>query len=150
MQYKRIMFVCLGNICRSQMAQCVFTQMAMTAGLDVTVDSAGTSDEEEGNPIYPAAARQLREEGVPVLRHLATKLEASDYDKWDVFFAMEQRNVSGMLRIFGGDPQDKIIRLLDLTERPRDIADPWWTGDFDRAYADICEGCSALLETFTR
>ncbi len=142
-----IVFVCLGNICRSPMAECVFSDMLFKSGASgkIKVYSAGTSREEEGNGIYPAAMRKLREEGVPVLKHFATPLTSSDYDRYDLFVGMETRNVEAMRRIFSGDKQGKIMRLLDCTERPRDIADPWWTGDFDRAYLDIREGCEALL-----
>ncbi len=142
-----IVFVCLGNICRSPMAECIFTDMLVKSGVagKVKVCSAATSREEEGNGIYPATMRKLREEGIPILKHFATPLTRADYDRYDLFVGMETRNIDGMRRIFSGDKQGKIMRLLDCTERPRDIADPWWTGDFDRAYRDIREGCEALL-----
>ncbi len=144
----KIMFVCLGNICRSPMAECVFADMIAKRGLTgkLRVSSAATSSEEEGNGIYPPAARKLREEKVPVLLHFATPLTPSDYDNYDLFVGMEERNLTAMRRIFKGDPQGKLTRLLDASNRPRDIADPWWTGDFDRAYNDIREGCEALMD----
>lgn len=142
-----IMFVCLGNICRSPMAECVFADMAQKRGLasKIKASSAATSREEYGNGIYPAAARKLREEGIPILPHFATPLSPSDYDKYDLFVGMESRNLAAMRRIFGGDHDGKFVRLLDCCENPRDIDDPWWTGDFDRAFADISEGCEGLL-----
>lgn len=131
------------------MAECIFSDMLEKSGASgkVKVYSAGTSREEEGNGIYPAAVRKLREEGVPVLRHFATPLTRADYDRYDLFVGMETRNVDSMRRIFSGDAQGKVVRLLDFCERPRDIADPWWTGDFDKAFCDIREGCEALLAT---
>ena len=142
-----IMFVCLGNICRSPMAECIFVDMLEKCGAKgkVRVASAATSREEEGNGIYPPAARKLREEKVPVLLHFATPLTRDDYDRYDLFIGMEERNISAMRRIFGGDKDGKLMRLLDCSDRPRDIADPWWTGDFDRAFRDIKEGCEALI-----
>ncbi len=144
----KVMFVCLGNICRSPMAECIFADMLEKCGATgkVAVFSAATSDEEEGNPIYPPAAAKLRKERVPVRPHRAVPLARSDYDRYDLFVGMEQRNISNMLRIFGDDKHNKIMRLLDCTDSPRDIADPWWTGDFDKAFRDISYGCRSLLE----
>ncbi|MDE5602127.1 MAG: low molecular weight phosphotyrosine protein phosphatase [Clostridia bacterium] len=148
----RIMFVCLGNICRSAMAECIMTDIVKRRGLDSAfyIDSAGTSSEEDGNGIYPAAARKLKEMGVPLLSHRAKQLTRDDYDKFDFIFCMEQRNVDSAKRIFGGDKDGKVMRLLDITDNPRNIADPWWTGDFDRAYADIVEGCELALDYVSR
>ncbi len=143
----KIMFVCLGNICRSPMAECIMAQRVRTLGLDgkIKVGSAGTSSEEEGNPIYPPAARKLRQEGVNILPHFATKLTKEDYALYDMFVGMESSNLAAMRRIFQGDPDGKVKRLLDFTESPSDIADPWWTGDFHAAYSDICRGIDGLL-----
>ncbi len=143
----RVMFVCLGNICRSAMAESVFRHMIKERGLSdkFVVDSAGTSSEEEGNGIYPAAAKKLREMNIVVSPHRAKKLTKSDYDDFDLFLCAEERNVEAAKRIFGGDREGKVMRLLDLSDSPRNIADPWWTGDFDKAYADIREGCEALI-----
>ena len=144
----KIMFVCLGNICRSAMAECIMTDMVKRKGLAsyFRIDSAGTSSEEEGNGIYPAAARKLSEMSVPTLPHRAKQLTMSDYDEFDVILCMEQRNVDSAKRILGGDKNGKVKRLLDLSDNPRNIADPWWTGDFDTAYADIVEGCELVLD----
>ena len=144
----KVMFVCLGNICRSAMAECVMSHLVKERGLEgeFVIDSAGTSDEEAGNDIYPPAMRKLRAEGVEVLPHRAKQLKPSDYDKYDLFLCAEQRNVSSAKFILGGDKDGKVKRMLDLSEDPRNIADPWWTGDFDKAYADIVEACESLLE----
>lgn len=144
----RVMFVCLGNICRSAMAECVMKQLVKQKGLDgkFYISSAGTSNEEEGNPIYPPAKRKLQSEGVEVVPHFAAKLKPSDYDKYDLFLCAEERNVMSATRIFGGDSQNKIKRMLDFSAQPRNIADPWWTGDFDAAYDDIVEACETLID----
>lgn len=148
----RIMFVCLGNICRSAMAECIMTQLVEQRGLSdkFYIDSAGTSSEEEGNGIYPAAARKLREAGVKVLPHTAKRLRVEDYDRFDLFLCMEQRNVDSAKRILRGDKDNKVIRLLDLSAEPRNIADPWWSGDFDTAYNYIAEGCVCLFDYSAR
>lgn len=148
----RVMFVCLGNICRSAMAECIMTDMVKQRGLEsmFRIDSSGTSSEEEGNGIYPAAARKLTQMGVRVLPHRAKQLSIDDYDKFDAFFCMEQRNVDSAKRILGGDRDGKVKRLLDITDNPRNIADPWWTGDFDKAYADIVEGCEYAFDYASR
>ncbi|MCI8733151.1 MAG: low molecular weight phosphotyrosine protein phosphatase [Clostridia bacterium] len=143
----RVMFVCLGNICRSAMAECIMTDLVKQKGLDgeFVIASAGTSDEEEGNLVYPPAARKLREMGVEVLSHSAKQLKASDYGDYDLFLCAEQKNVTAAKRIMGGDSDGKIILMLDLSGNPRNIADPWWTGDFTKAYEDISEACECLL-----
>lgn len=148
----KVMFVCLGNICRSAMAECIMSQLVRERGLEneFKIDSAGTSSEEEGNCVYPSAARKLREMGVEVLPHYAKKLSLSDYERFDLFLCAEQRNVDSAKRIFGGDKEGKVMRLLDLSANPRNIADPWWTGNFDEAYSDILEGCQSLLDYSTR
>lgn len=143
----KIMFVCLGNICRSPMAECVMSHMLKNRGLDsyISVASSATSDEEYGNPIYPPAQRKLREQNIPVLNHRATTLKASDKNVYDYIIGMEDRNVMAIHRIVG-DCQSKICRLLDFSSNPRNIADPWWTGNFDVTYSDIVEGCECLID----
>lgn len=145
---KKILFVCHGNICRSPMAECVLKHMVKSQGRagDFFVDSAATSREEIGNPIYPPAVRKLKAEGVPLTGHRAVQMTREDYDKYDLLLAADSANVRNMTRITGGDPEGKIRRLLDYTRRPRDIADPWYTGNFDITYDDIVEGCEALLK----
>lgn len=144
----KVMFVCLGNICRSAMAECVMTHIVKERGLEkeFVIDSAGTSDEEEGSDIFPPAKRKLCEEGIVVLPHRAKQLKPSDYGRFDLFLCAEQRNVTSARFIFDGDNGGKVIRMLDLSKDPRNIADPWWTGDFDKAYGDIVEACESLFE----
>ena len=145
---KKILFVCHGNICRSPMAECVMKNMVKERGISAEfyIDSAATSREEIGNPIYPPAVRKLKAEGIPLTGHRAIQMTKDDYDKYDPLLAADSANVRNMTRIAGGDPEGKIRRLLDYTSRPRDIADPWYTGNFDVTYDDIVEGCEALLE----
>ena len=142
-----ILFVCLGNICRSPMAEFVFRDMVQKQGLGdrFSVASAATSTEELGNPVHPGTQRRLAREGISTRGKTAVQLTRRDYQRYDYLIGMEQRNLSGMLRILGSDPAGKVHRLLDFTDRPRDIADPWYTGDFDRTYDDVVEGCRGLL-----
>ena len=128
------------------MAECIMTDIVKKRGLqnEFSISSAATSYEEEGNPIYPPARRKLLEKGVEVLSHHATVMERADKDKYDLIVAMEERNLRAIYRIIG--ESDKVHRLLDFSSRPRDIADPWWTGDFEIAYNDIVEGCECLLD----
>ena len=143
----KILFVCHGNICRSAMAECVMDMLIRQRGLEdaLSADSAATSAEEIGNPIYPPAARKLREKGVPVLPHAARRMTAADYGKYDLLIGMDDANIRSMIRIAGGDTAGKIRRLLDYTDRPGQVADPWYTGDFEATWRDVSEGCRALL-----
>ena len=142
----KIMFVCLGNICRSPMAECVMSQMLKERKLDdkIKVASSATSFEEVGNPIYPPARRKLQAEGVSVLDHRAVRITPSDAKEYDYIVGMEERNVRAIKQIVGD--VSNVFRLLDFTDNPRDIADPWWTGNFDITYDDIEEGCKGLIE----
>ncbi|MCR4807143.1 MAG: low molecular weight phosphotyrosine protein phosphatase [Lachnospiraceae bacterium] len=149
----RILFVCLGNICRSPMAEFIMKDLVDKRGLSdkFHIESAGTSDEEIwngiGNPVYPPARDELRRHGITdVSGKQARQIRRSDYDKYDLIIGMEQRNIHTMLRIFGSDPEGKIKRLLDYSDRPRDISDPWYTRNFESAYNDIFEGCTSLLD----
>lgn len=143
----RILFVCLGNIGRSPMAEFIMKDMIHKSGMDshFIIDSAGTSSEELGNPVHPGTRNKLKKYGISCDGKTATQLQKSDYNKYDLIIAMEQSNVREIMRIFGRDPQKKVMRLLDKAERPRDIADPWYTGDFDKTYDDIHEGCEELM-----
>ena len=143
----RVLFVCLGNICRSPMAEMIFREMLRDNGLAeaVEAESAATSTEELGNPIYPPAWAELRRRGVPCLPHAARVMQRADYAAYDLLIGMENRNLRAMERIAGGDPMGKMHRLMDFTARPGDVADPWYTGDFVAAYRDIREGCEGLL-----
>ena len=140
----KILFVCHGNICRSTMAQCVFSDLAARAGERFFVDSAAVSAEELGNPIYPPAARKLREKGVPILPHRARQITERDYKEFDLIVAMDEYNLRNLRRRLP-DTAGKYRLLLDFTDRPGEVADPWYTGDFETAYRDILEGCRGLL-----
>lgn len=147
-QKTRILFVCHGNICRSTMAQFVMEELARRAGREgeFVIDSAATSSEELGNPPHRGTVRKLREEGIPVGEHRARRLRSEEYESWDHIVYMDAENAWGISRILGGDPDGKVSRLLDWTSRPGDVADPWYTGDFDATYRDVLAGCRALLE----
>ena len=149
---KKIMFVCHGNICRSPMAEFIFKDMLRKKGIEqeFTVSSSATSTEEIwngiGNPVYPPAKAELLKHGITCEGKRAVQLKKSDYDKYDIFLAMDSMNIRNIVRIFGADPLGKVHKLMDLTARPGDVADPWYSGRFDVAYADIYEGCTALLK----
>lgn len=145
----RILFVCYGNICRSTMAQSVMTELVRRAGLTgrFEIDSAATSDEEIGNGLHPGTQRTLKRYGIPCVPHRARQMTKADYDRFDLLIGMEKRNLRDMTAITGGDPEGKIERLLERTDDKRDIADPWYTGDFETTYADVLKGCKALLES---
>ena len=119
-------------------------QRGLEAAFEIA--SAATSDEELGNPVYPPARRMLAAHGIDCAGKRAVQLTRADYDRYNLLFGMEQRNVQRMRAICGGDPAGKIARLLDGTPRPRDIADPWYTGDFQSTWDDLLEGCTALLD----
>ena len=142
-----VLFVCHGNICRSTMAQFVMEDLVRRAGREdeFVIDSAATSSEELGNPPHHGTVAKLRAEGVPVGRHRARRMRREEYDSWDHIVYMDAENARGLGRILGGDPDGKVSRLLDWTARPRDVADPWYTGDFDATYRDVRAGCEALL-----
>ena len=139
----KILMVCHGNICRSPMAEFVMRAMAEEAGLGgrISVASAATSTEELGNPVYMPARRKLAEHGLSCDGKRAVQMKKADYARYDHIFYMDAWNLRNILRITGGDPAGKLHPLLE----GRDIADPWYTGDFDRAYADIERGCRAWL-----
>ncbi len=128
------------------------TMLIRQRGLEgrLSADSAATSGEEIGNPIYPPAARKLREKGVPVLPHAARRMTAGDYAGYDLLIGMDDANIRNMNRIAGGDPDGKIRRLMDYTARPGEVADPWYTRDFESAWRDVSEGCQALLDALEK
>lgn len=143
----RILFVCHGNICRSPMAEFVMKDLVEKAGRAEVfhIASAATSREEIGNPVYPPARRKLAEHGISCDGHAARQLTREDYDAFDLLIGMDSANLRNMRRICGGDPEGKLRLLLDFTDRPGDVADPWYTGDFDATWRDVDEGCRALL-----
>ena len=138
----KICFVCLGNICRSPMAEYIMKKKLKDLNLDkeFLIVSKATSYEEQGNDIYPPAKRKLEEENIPYSNHSATRLEPDDYTKYDYFICMEERNISNTLRIFGSDPNNKITKLLN-----KDIADPWYTGNFNDTFNDLNFGLDQLI-----
>ena len=144
----RILFVCHGNICRSPMAEYVMKDLVRKRGLDndVFVDSAATSTEEIGNPVHRGTRRALRDHGVPCGNHRARQITRADYDAYDLIVGMDEANIRSMRRVFDGDPQSKLRKLLEFAGSARDIADPWYTGDFETTYDDIVAGCEGLLE----
>ena len=144
----KILFVCHGNICRSPMAEFVMKDLVQKAGLShqIQVDSAATSSEEIGNPIHYGTRCKLQEKGIPFDDHRARRMTKRDYETYDLLIGMETMNIRNMMRITQGDPLHKISRILDHTPHPRDIDDPWYTGNFDITYEQIREGCEALLQ----
>ncbi len=143
----KVMFVCLGNICRSPMAEFVLKDLVRKQNLEdkFYIASAATSSEEIGNGVHYGTVKKLNSLNIPIENRVATKLKSSDYEKYDYIIGMEQSNVINIMRIIGNDPENKVYRLLDFSENPRDIADPWYTGNFDKTYEDILEGCNAFL-----
>lgn len=144
----KILFVCHGNICRSPMAECVLQDMLAKNGLagQIEVSSAATSTEEIGNPVHPGTLRVLRKQGITSCDHRAVQLKQADYTHYDLIVGMDSANLRNILRITGGDVKGKVHRLLDFTNTPGEIADPWYTGDFDATFCDVYAGCLALLE----
>ena len=144
----KILFVCHGNICRSPMAEFVMKRLARDRGMerDFEIASAATSREEIGNPVYPPARRKLAEHGISCSGKTAVQITAADYDRYDYIILMDSNNRRNLRRIIPDDPDGKVRMLTDFTDRPRDVADPWYTGDFERTWQDISEGCSALME----
>ena len=151
MKKRRIMFVCHGNICRSPMAEFIFKDMLKKKGIlaEFTVASSATSSEEiyggVGNPVYPPARAELARHGIRCDGKRAIRLQSSDYEKYDLFVGMDSANIRNMHVILGGDPENKIRKLMDYTSRHGDVADPWYSDRFDIAYRDIYEGCEGLL-----
>ena len=144
----KILFVCLGNICRSPMAEFLFKDILKNRGLEneYIIESAGTSNEEEGNPVHYGTREKLNSIGISTKGKYARQLRKEDYKKYDYIIGMEQRNIRDILRIVGQDKDNKVYRLLDFSSKPRDIADPWYTGNFDLTYADIMEGLKGFMK----
>ena len=145
----KILFVCHGNICRSPMAEFVMRDMIARAGLShaISVASAATSSEELGNPVYPPVRSLLRTHGIDCSGKTARQMTAADYDNYDLLICMDGANLRNMQRICGGDPDNKMHLLLDYTDRPGSVADPWYTRDFEATWRDVQRGCAALLES---
>ncbi|MBQ1271069.1 MAG: low molecular weight phosphotyrosine protein phosphatase [Clostridia bacterium] len=144
----KILFICHGNICRSPMAEYVMRDLAEKAGLGdaVTVDSAAVSSEEIGNPVYPPARAKLASVGIKNITHRARKMTPADYDAFDLLVCMDRSNLRRMEAITGGDPEGKMSLLMSHCGEDREVADPWYTGNFDATLSDVTRGCTALLE----
>ena len=144
---KKILFVCHGNICRSPMAEFVMKDLVRKAGLESQyhIESAATSTEELGNEVYPPAKRKLAEHSISCKGKTARQMTRNDYNRFDLLIGMDDWNIRNMQRICGGDPEGKIHKLLDYTYRTGNVADPWYTGDFEATWRDVLEGCQALL-----
>ena len=145
---KKILFICHGNICRSPMAEFVMKDLIKQAGLEgqVQAASAATSTEEIGNPVYPPARRKLTEHGIDCAGKTARQLTSSDYEEYDLLIGMDRANLRNMYRICGGDFMGKMHLLLDYTDHPGEVADPWYTDDFEATWRDVLEGCQGLVE----
>ena len=147
----RVLFVCLGNICRSPMAEFIMKSIISERGLSdrFYIASAATSTDEiwngVGNPVYPPAKRELAKHGISCEGKRAVQITKADYGKYDYILGMEERNIRNILRIVGKDPEHKVKLLLDYSDHPRDIADPWYTGNFESTYRDVVEGCEGFL-----
>lgn len=144
----RILFVCHGNICRSPMAEFVMKDLVKKCGRgeEFHIESAATSTEEIGNGVYPPARRELAAHDIESTGHHARQLRRSDYDKFDLLIGMDEANIRNMTRMCGGDPDGKIHKLLSYVGSNRDVADPWYTGDFRQTWDDVSAGCKALLD----
>ena len=143
----RILFVCLGNICRSPMAEYVMKDLVSKAGVadEFFIASAATSREELGNGVYPPARRKLAEHGISCAGHAARQITEKDYVNYDLIIGMDEENIRNMRRVFSGDPEGKVSLLLDHIGRGGNVADPWYTGDFEATWRDVNDGCRALL-----
>lgn len=152
----RVLFICHGNICRSPMAEFILKDMTAKQGIAsrFVIASAATSTEEiwngTGNPVYPPARKELARHGISCDGKRAVQLTREDYQSYDYLIGMDQQNLRNMHRILGGDPEQKLHLLLDYTEHPGDIADPWYTGDFEKTFQDIEKGCMGLVKELMR
>lgn len=144
----RVLFVCHGNICRSPMAEFVMKDLVKKAGLEgkFHIESAATSKEEIGNPVYPPARHKLAEHGIDCTGKTARQLTRADYDRYDLLVGMDRANLRNMDRLCGGDSDSKIHLLMEFAGRPKaEVADPWYTGDFEATWQDVLEGCRGIL-----
>ena len=148
----KILFVCHGNICRSPMAEFLMKELVRQAGQAEAfcIASAATSAEELGNQVYPPVRRKLAEHGIDCTGKTARQLTRRDYEDWDLLIGMDEENMAGMRRLFGGDPEGKLHMLLEYAGLHQGVADPWYTRDFDAAWQDVTVGCTALLNRLSR
>lgn len=148
----KVAFCCHGNICRSTLSESVFTYKVNTLGLgdQFLIDSFATSTEEVGNPPHRGTVNKLREMDIPLVPHRAKQISWSDYSKFDYIIGMDDWNIKNLRRLLKGDPESKVYKLLTFAGYSRDIADPWYTGDFDATYNDVIEGCEGFMEYLTK
>lgn len=148
----KILFVCHGNICRSPMAEFLFKDFVEKKGVaeQFEIASAATSTEEIGNPVHYGTRRVLDGLGISCAGKRARRMTKKDYEDYDYLIGMDQWNMSNIMRIVRKDPQGKVHKFLEFSDRPRDISDPWYTGDFETTYADISEGCQAFWNYLER
>lgn len=146
------MFVCHGNICRSPMAEFVLKDMVDRRGIadSFIIESAATTSEELGNPVHHGTRKRLAEEGISVEGKVAKRLRKEDYDNFDLIIGMDAENMRDMGRLFGSDPAGKVYKMLEFAGIDRDVADPWYTGNFDATYDDVHAGCVGLLSWLGR
>ncbi len=142
----KILFVCHGNICRSPMAEFVMKDLVKKAGISAHIASAATSTEEIGNPVHRGTRNKLAEYGISASGKTARQMTKADYREYDYIIGMDEMNIRNILRIIGKDAEKKVAKLLSFAGESGDIADPWYTGNFDRTYEDILRGCLGLLE----
>ena len=144
----KVLFLCHGNICRSTMAESVFTHLVKSRHIDhlFEINSAATSREELGNSPHYGTVNKLRQVGIPVVPHRAIQMTKADYEYYDYLIGMDSANIRNMHRILGGDPDGKIIKFMTFAGEDRDVADPWFTGSFDVTYRDVISGCSKIIE----
>lgn len=144
----KVLFVCLGNICRSPMAECVFKDMVKKEGKEEEfyIDSAATSTEEIGNFMHQGSRNKLIQKNIACGNHVARRIKKEDYEKFDYIIGMEEQNLINIRKIVGQDNQNKIYKLLDFTNYPRNIEDPWFTGNFDKTYENVVEGLEGFMK----
>lgn len=146
----KVLFVCHGSICRSPLAEYLLRDMLRREGLEAAVSSAAVSPEELGNPVYPPVRRMLAARGIDCSDHRARVLTRADYGRWDLIIGMGESNLRGMRRILGADPDGKLRLLSDFASFSGDVEDPWYTGNFEKVFCQIEEGCRGLVELIAR
>lgn len=148
----RVLFVCHGNICRSPMAEFIMKDIVKKAGLDekIEISSVAATQDEIGNDMYPPAKRKLEEMGIPYTRRVDRLFTGADYEKYDVIIGMDEENREDLLHLTQGDPKKKLKQLMDFTDTPKEVADPWYTGNFNETYEDILRGTTGLLQALRK